>query len=146
MSLSFEAKIIKVQIVLYYRSLLEPLELRISINGYWDVWTNWKPLVKFGVGAAVLSIIFGVTSIAGVVALYDSINQREILWNKVFDEKLVQLDTTLKSFVDICGANPEIKEDCAPTFSEIWNSTCNRELDWDKIDSCKRIQGFLLRS
>jgi hypothetical protein len=103
-------------------------------------------LAKNSVITTILSIIFGISGISGVVAFYDSIAQREAQWNKIFDERLLQLDILLNSFVDICRSNPEIKDDCDFEFSKIWDSICDRELDWDKIDSCKRIQGFLISS
>ncbi|VFJ15419.1 hypothetical protein [Candidatus Nitrosocosmicus franklandus] len=103
-------------------------------------------MAKIGVIVTVISIILGVSGISGVVALYDSISQREVYWNKVFDERLLQLDIILNNFFEVCRSNPEIKDDCNLKFTEIWNSMCNRELDWDKIDSCKLIQGFLIRS
>ncbi len=99
---------------------------------------------KIGLVVTILSIIFGVTSISGLVASYENIAQREQHWNNIFDERLFQLDTLLSSFVDICKSDSTIKDDCNSEFTEIWDRTCNRDADWDVIDSCKRVQGFLI--
>lgn len=118
--------------------------MRISIYSNVDLWINWKPLARIGVIVIIVSVVFGVTSISGLIASYESITLREQEWNNIFNERLLQLDILLNSFVDICKAGSGIKENCDLEFTKIWDSTCNRETDWDVIDSCKRIQGFLI--
>ncbi len=101
-------------------------------------------MARIGVIVIIVSVVFGITSISGLIASYESIILREQEWNNIFDERLLQLDILLNSFVDICMSGAEIKENCDLEFTKIWDSTCNRETDWDVIDSCKRIQGFLI--
>lgn len=101
-------------------------------------------MAKIGVIVIIVSVIFGVTSLSGLIASYESIILREQQWNNIFDERLLQLDILLNSFVDVCNADSGLEKDCSLEFTKIWENTCNREADWDMIDSCKRIQGFLI--
>ena len=101
-------------------------------------------MAKIGVIVIIISVIFGVTSLSGLLASYGSIAQREQHWNSILDERLFQLDSLLNSFIDICRSDSAINEDCELKFTEIWDKTCNKDTDWDVIDSCKRIEGFLI--
>ena len=87
----------------------------------------------------------------GVIVLYQSVStssnlsQKNHYWNNIIDEKLLQTDTILKYFVNICINNLDIIEQCLLDFGNIWNNTSDRDLDWDKIDSFKRMHGYVLK-
>lgn len=100
-------------------------------------------MARFRVGLIImLSAIFGVVGISLAAASLSSVSQREQYWNDKLDDRLLEIDTILNDFFHICNNNPGIQEDCDVDFSNLWNSTC--ETNWDKIDSCKRMEGYLL--
>jgi hypothetical protein len=108
-------------------------------------------LARFGVllAAAILSIIFGIIGITGSIESYNSMIKRERQWNAMLDERLLQLDEVLNDFVSVCNSDNNstiIKKSCNNQFNRIWVDFCNRDMDWDKIDSCKRLQSYLIEN
>ena len=90
----------------------------------------------------ILSVMLGAVGITMTAASLSNVSQREQYWNNMLDDKLLEIDTILSYFVNICIDNPSIENKCEEDFSNLWSSTC--EENWDKIDSCKRVEGYLI--
>ena len=100
-------------------------------------------MARFRVGAIMLlSVMLGAVGISMTAASLSNVSQREQYWNDMLDDRLLEIDTILSYFVNMCNNNPSIQDTCITDFNNLWDSTC--EKNWDKIDACKRIEGYLI--